>query len=281
MASIEFLDPVVPLVLPDHTDHGWGFESLGAWYSLSADKSERRERPTAHGAFRARRSLRSALTFEVVAHFVGGSPAELVEALEYIGALGADGPIVMRVTDHVRTTEREVSVIDIDVPSYQSRRINTVTISLWAADPRRYSVGDQWVSGSMPEEATSGLTWPIRWPLIWGTGGASDGRLTLTNHGTKASAPVYRVYGGFDSVELVEISSQQRIGFDLIVPAGSYVEIDFRTRRATLNGQSDVSRYLTFREWWTVPAGGSVQVAPSFEGAGPSAAYSGMVRSAW
>ncbi|QAB18794.1 hypothetical protein Leucomu_13530 [Leucobacter muris] len=282
MALIEFVDPVLGTVqMPDHADRGWGFKSLEGWFDLSSDKTERRERPTAHGSFRARRSLRSSLGITVEAHFLATSPAELVAEQDRIGALGADAPILMLVTDHVRTTEREVRVIDVDVPSYRGRKHNLITIELSADDPRRYSVGDEWVSARLREDASGGLTWPARWPLVWGTGSGSDGRLTLTNHGQKASAPSYRLYGGFSAAEMVRIDTQQRVGIDLIVPYGSYVEIDFRTRRAMLDGQSDVSRYLTWRQWWTVEAGEQVTVQAEYDAPGVGAYYAGRVRSAW
>lgn len=48
-----------------------------------------------------------------------------------------------------------------------------------------------------------------------------------------------------------------RIGFNRSVPVGSEVVIDTANRRATIDGQSDVSRWLQFREWELVPAGAS------------------------
>lgn len=282
MTLLELVDPVLgTIVMPPHTRHGWGFKTLSGWFDLSSDKVERRERPTAHGAFRARRSLRSALSMTIETHFLAESPAELVEAQNLIGALGADGPIVVRFTDDVRATERECRVLDIGIPPYHSRKHNLITIELESDDPRRYSVGDSWVSAWFPSDPTTGLVWPVQWPAVWGEGSGSDGRLTLSNEGVKDSAPVYRLYGGFDSAEIVNIATQQRVGFGLAVPFGSHVEIDFRTRRAMLDGQSDVSRYLTYRDWWSIPAGSQVVAQADGVNVGAGAYWAGRVRSAW
>lgn len=281
MSVVELIDAAGSIVVRPLATAGWVLKEIGDWYSLTTDKTPTTERPTAHGSFRARRSLRRGGSLSLEAHYIAGSAAELQGAMDRIGALGADAPILMRVTDSLRTTEREVRVVDVGVPDTHGRPASTVVIELWADDPRRYSVGDAWVSSALPQPPASGLTWPLVWPIVWGSGGADDGRLTLTNRGKRASPPSYRLYGGFSKADLIRVDTQQRVGIDLIVPFGSYVEVDFRTRRAKLNGISDVSRYLTWREWWTVEPEQSVTVQAEYESPGAGAYYAGLVRSAW
>lgn len=281
MPIVEFIHDAETITMHESAASGWVYHEIAAWYSLSSDKTPTRERPTSHGSFRARRSLRSGKSLTVEAHYLATSPSELEDALDRIGALGTEKPILMRVTDHRRTTEREVRVVEVEIPDHHGRPVDTVTLELWADDPRRYSTGDPWISSQLPQPPSTGLTWPAVWPLVWGAGGAEDGRLTLTNIGTKASPPLYRLYGGLTSAELVRIDTQRRVGIDYVIPFGSFVELDFRTRRATLNGETDISRYLTWREWWSIEPGQSVTVQADYVSPGAGAYYAGLVRSAW
>lgn len=118
------------------------------------------------------------------------------------------------------------------------------------------------------------------WPLIW-PGGGSSGRITLTNTGKAPSSPQFRLLGGFDSALITSAETGARIGFDRLVPDGSVVSIDTAQHRATIDGQSDVSRWLRWREWEMVPPGESRSY--QFDVVGPvgTPKLEGRVLSAW
>ncbi|GAA3581030.1 hypothetical protein GCM10022198_00150 [Klugiella xanthotipulae] len=259
---------------------GWFFRELTGWRDLTDDKSPINERARQHGAHGAAASFRKAAAISFDVAYIATTEADLLTAHDALAGIGADGPVPLRVTDPTGTTERMVTVSGITVADWHGRTYGTATVDVLARDPRRYSIGDAW-STTRPATAGTGLVWPAISPLKWPSTGGSTGRITLANRGTKSSSPLYRVYGGYSGFAITELASQRQISVELSVPAGSYVEIDTGRRRALLDGQSDVSRYITSREWWDIPAATSSTVQITLTGASVDPYLAGMVRSAW
>lgn len=278
MTMIELDGLFLPPTLTGGT--GWFHNDLTGWYTLTSDKAPVNERSQRHGAFASGRSYRSAAAISFNAVFVASSELELLQGQQTIGAIGSDDPVVMRVTDGLEATERIVSVRATDIPDHHGRVVNNFAVDCLARDPRRYSINDPWVT-ARPPSAGSGLVWSARWPAVWGNVGGTTGRISLINRGTKSSSPVMRVYGGLDSFSLINIDLQRRVSFSRVIPVGSYVEVDFARRRATLDGDSDVSRYFTSREWWDVGPGVESVTQLEVTGAFGDPYLAGLVRSAW
>lgn len=235
---------------------GWYLSSLTDWLGASDDKVGVVERPQAHGAFSVSKSLRTAkeITFRV--GFEGGTDQVLVDAaVDELAAIGADGPVTMRVTTPAGATERVVSISSAPHISDAGFNTGVVSVDCVARDPRRYASA-AFSAETGPATQGQGRTWPAVWPLIW-PGGGSPGRITLTNTGTAPSAPMFTLVGGFDSALITCVETGSRIGLDRHVPNGSQVVIDTVQRRAIIDGQSDVSRWLQFREWEVIPASSS------------------------
>lgn len=259
MTSSEFsaitLMPLVgtgaPVTLPSYAPTGWSFLELVDWWGSTPAKGRAEERPQAHGAFEASRSLRSSRAISFTANFIGATQAEVEEAFDTLSAVGAEGPVLMTVTTPAGSSHRVVTVEDTSPTRHRGGSgIGGMAVDLIAADPRRYSPGE-WLSTTPPAPG-QGIVWPVVWPAVW-PGGGSSGRVELANTGKAPSAPVFRLLGGFASALITSVENGRRIGFDRPVPAGSMVEIDASTKRAVLDGQSDVSRWLRFREWTEVP----------------------------
>lgn len=236
---------------------GWSFSDLTDWWGQTDDKAEVVERPQAHGAFDVTRSLRASRAISFNATFIGEDQADAEEAFDSLSAVGAEGPVRIVVSTPAGATARTVTVERVTPVDHHGRRIGKIPVDLIARDPRRYALDEDvpWqVTG--PPEPGNGLVWPVVWPAIW-PGGGSPGRITLTNLGKAPSAPEFVLVGGFSTALITCVETGARIGFDRPVPAGSEVAIDTKTRRATLDGQSDVSRWLRWREWELVPPGSS------------------------
>lgn len=170
--------------------------------------------------------------------------------------------------DVQRVDEPDVQILVYGrTAAYQAR--------FFAPDPRRYADGEWQQTG--PAVAATGLVWPAVWPLVWPDTGSS-GRIVLLNSGKAPSSPQFRLAGPFTSALITCVETGDRIGFGRPVPDGSVVEIS--GRHAVIDGQSDVSRWLQFREWDDVPA----QTARTYQFdvvSGASALLSGKVDSAW
>lgn len=234
---------------------GWVFSDLVDWFGQTANKIGVTEHPQAHGAFVPSRALRSSRAISFTANYLGETVEDVENAWDALAAVGAEGPVTIRVDAPSGSTERLVTVSTSQMTDHHGEPTGQVAVDMIAYDPRRYAVASlvPWVQTG-PPSAGNGLVWPAVWPLIWPGGGAS-GRVTLTNAGTAPSAPQFRLHGGFSSALVTCVETGARIGLDRLVPSGSVVYLNTADRRATIDGQSDVSRWLRWREWELIPAG--------------------------
>lgn len=265
----------------DSAASGWSFDGLTDWWGQTDDKTDITERPQSHGAFPVKKSLRSSRAISFMAQFIGTDAAVTESALDTLASIGAEGPVEMIVATPAGSSSRNVTVEGCTVEDRHGRRFGTAAVELIAADPRRYAVAADvpWVQTGPPTSG-QGVVWPLVWPLIW-PGGGSSGRVTLTNAGTAPSAPEFRLQGGFSSALITCVETGSRIGLDRFVPAGSVVEINTAERRATIDGQSDVSRWLRWREWELVPPGQSRSFQFDVSGGEGSPILEGRVLHAW
>lgn len=262
--------------LPSYSATGWSFRELVDWWGQTADKSEVVERPQGHGAFPTRDSLRSSRAISFIANCINGSQAAVESGFDDLSSVGAEGPVLMTVETPAGASWRVVKVESVKPTHHRGgSRYGVLAVDLIAPDPRRYATGS-WLSTG-PAVASTGLVWPAVWPLVW-PGGGSSGRVTLTNSGKAPSAPSFRLQGSFTSALITCVETGARIGFNRPVPAGSVVEIS--GKRAVIDGQSDVSRWLLFREWADVPPGSSRTYQFDAVG-GVGAVMLGKVDSAW
>lgn len=236
---------------------GWVFSGLTDWFGQTANKIGVTERPQAHGAFVPSRALRSSRAISFEANYLGETVEEVESAWDDLAAVGAEGPVAIRVDAPSGATERLVTVSASQMTDHHGDPTGRVAVDMIAYDPRRYAVGSlvPWEQTG-PPTAGGGLVWPAVWPLVWPDSG-SPGRIVLTNSGKAPSAPQLRLLGGFSSALITCAETGDRIGLDRFVPQGSVVTLDTEQHRATIDGQSDVSRWLRWREWSLVPPGES------------------------
>lgn len=269
------------IILDDVSYDGWSFWDLIDWWGNTSDKNEVVERPQAHGAFGVSRSLRESRAISFQATFIGSSQAKTENAFDAISAVGATGPVQMIVTTPAGRSARTVTVEKVTPANHRGRKYGRVAVDVIARDPRRYALDSevQWASTGPPAPG-QGLVWPAVWPLVW-PGGGSEGRVAVTNTGMAPSAPAFRLHGGFSSALVTCVETGARIGFDRLVPDGSVVQLDTAHHRAVLDGQSDVSRWLRWREWELVPPGESRTYQFDVTESVGSPRLEGRVLSAW
>lgn len=242
---------------------GFYFTDLIDWYSLSASKSPINQRPQATGGFGVSRDWRESLVFTIKGGFWGASHVDALVARDVLMEAVATGePVTVRVTDDNGPFSRTVSVRSLVIDDDHGRKTFTFTMDMEAPDPLRYGAvvsltTDVPVSGG-------GLLFPLGTTLtaFWdfGMDGAS-GRVLASNPGT---APTYSDLSVTGGLELGFIATDRSTGedvrFDRPIPVGSTVTINQRTGRATIDGQSDVSGFLTRRNFFSVPPGETHQI---------------------
>ncbi|TLF33226.1 phage tail family protein [Microbacterium sp. 5K110] len=225
-------------------------DGLTGWWAGVATRLPTIERPQQHGEFPKDGLLGArTITVEGVIHTEDGlDQAERMNALSSVLAGGEGGLLTVEEPAGVKwAMVRRVGEPDVRILVYGKTAVYQVRFR--AADPRRYSTGE-WVETG-PPSAGQGVVWPVVWTAVW-PGGGSSGRVLLPNDGKAPSSPSFVLSGGFSSALVTCVETGARFGFERPIPAGQSVVIE--KGRATLGGQ-DVSRWLRFREWTSIPGG--------------------------
>ncbi|MGG7510959.1 hypothetical protein [Plantibacter sp. YIM 135249] len=129
------------------------------------------------------------------------------------------------------------------------------TIPLLARDPRKYGPAE--VAGPMGvPTAGVGILSPITSPVTTGAPGNS-GQVVTTNTGRAETWSVIDITGGLSGGFELTCSTGAIVRFERVIPNGSTVHVDLKRMTAVLDGQNSVGSYLTRRESWSVPPGGS------------------------
>jgi hypothetical protein len=244
---------------------GFYFINLTDWYSLPEAKTEVRERPLADGAFGFSGDYRQAAVISIDGIYLAEDRFDLQQARGQLmqAARGAQVPLTF--TDEEGPTTRLVSVRSMPMADDHGQLQFRFSIDVLSMDPNRYGPVISVTTG-LASGGGTGWPWPAKWPADWGSGSTSDGRATVTNSGTAATWPLLRVTGGLSlGAELVEIVTGNVLRLDRAIPTGSTAYFTARTGRVYLDDTtSDITGFLTRREWWSVPPGETrtVQINP-------------------
>ena len=238
---------------------GFYFSDLTDWDGVPESKSPVNERPQGDGAFGIAEDLRQSAAVSFTGFYSGSSRVDmLTRKQEMTGALGVGRPVTATFTDELGPTSRIVSIRNAKPADTKGRDVVQFTVDMIATDPLRYGPSVA-VSTTLPTSG-GGIAYPITYPLTYGTPGY-PGRITVSNPGTADTYSLLEVTGGLaGGFELTEVTTGQVIRFERPIPVGSTVYLNPRTGRASIDGQSDVSGFLTRSEWWAVPAGGSREI---------------------
>jgi Phage tail protein len=258
---------------------------LEGWLDLAEVRGENHDRPGRHGMFAGSRVLGTRII--TLSYLVKGVPHEqfgaVVNTLRAITAPTeepTEEPLVIRLDGeswqvHARCLRRT-----IDVQRYYSIGHTTGTIQWEATDPRLYSAIEQTAVTGLAAPPTNGLPFRLRFPLVFGTG-RSGGRLVVTNRGGAASWPIFEIRGPVTGPTLANRDTGQRLVFDpgFSVGLGQTLVVDTDARTVLLNGVNQNGRLLT-RQWFPIPAAGTVQVDFSATSYDPAAALTARWRDA-
>lgn len=123
------------------------------------------------------------------------------------------------------------------VPVDRAYRIGTVlglSVQWSCSDPRRYELAEQVAAAGLPQPE-GGLTFPLTFPLDWGTPAVS-GTLTATNTGDAPAGLVVEFRGPVAAPALVRLSDGLRLEYDLAVAAGETLTVDTAAGTVRLDG---------------------------------------------
>lgn len=252
----------VPLLVitGDGVYSGCTYNRLDNWYGVDNVDLGLVKRPGAPGAFAPSKTDPGEKVVSVEGSFFGSTRAAALQMREDLTALYNDGePIRMTVADDLRTTSRQVLVESVTFPWTIHPEFD-FSIDLTAEDPRRYGASVN--VGTALATAGTGLTWPVVWPVSWGTVGVT-GRVTIDNlQGNTETLPSFLVSGGEmpDGFEIVNVTTGERIPYVGPLVAGTTISLDANTRTALINGTGPGNRYLSSPQWFGVPKRSAIEV---------------------
>lgn len=233
---------------------GWVFSDLTDWLTVTDAKGGLSGRPIAHGSFDPGEWLRESASPSFRVAYVGADSVDALRALQRLRAIGVSKsliPMTVDLGDGAMT--RNVRVQSIDVPDTHGRSSVSATVYTQAADPLLYGVEVSGVTG-VPT-AGVGIADPIIDPFQEGAPG-NPGRVELTNVGTAPTTVRITVAGGLSGgVQILVVETGEVLRMERLIPDGSTVTFDSRTGRAKLDGQSDVTGFMTVDQWPQIPAG--------------------------
>lgn len=263
MTSVQFSG----ITFDDESYAGFHLSKLVGWYDAPTARFDADDRPQGDGKFRQKRVWRGARVVSVEGSWTGDNLAAAYAAREQLMAAQADGaesPFVVNDLLGVRSSSVSLTTAPTaDDGLYQP--FFKFAFDVIAPDPVKYGRAQSQTT-SVPTPS-SGLVWPLgsSTPYFnWGTPGSS-GQISLTNSGTAQSWPTLTVTGGLaGGFSLTWVPTGDQLIYSGPIPDGSSVNLSARTGRATMNGTSDVTGFLTTSNWWSIAPGqtGLVQFTP-------------------
>jgi hypothetical protein len=232
---------------------------LEGWLDLPPFAGDDYDRPSRHGMYPGASLMRKrtvTLTFMVkgVPLAVFPSTVDTLRAVTAPTEDPAEEPLVIRLGGTSWMCMARCKRRSLNVDKYYSVGYTTGAIQWEATDPRLYSPAEHTSAVTLATAASSGLVFPLVFPLDFGSGPVG-GYTTITNTGMVAAWPTFEVTGPCTGPIITQHETGQRLLFDpaFVVASGQTLRIDTDTRQITLNGVPANDKLFT-RGWFPLQA---------------------------
>lgn len=235
----------------------WIFETLQGWGLGGGVEANFDPRPGAHGTFDAQ-VWRRARVITISGTCIADTPELAEQAQDALAALLADGQAgTFTVSNSRRSLSATVRLSDTPLDETINDCAFRWSFQFTAPDRRRY--GDTVTQPTrLPGGRVGGLDYNLDYPLDYGTV-SSTGRVQFTNDGNAPTEPLFKVTPGLASgFEITHVETGRRLRYPQ--PVTQDVQLDAATGRVTVGGQNR-SRYLTVRQWPSIPPKSSATFA--------------------
>lgn len=217
--------------------------SLTGWEDLPPIDSSNTLRPASHGAWVGKK-----LAGQRIITWTGRfSPEEFSNWREMLDDLQnaftipvgtQELTIAVRTRDEIKVAFGSVVQRAIPMDYAYSYYGANITIQFECSDPRRYSLGEYTYFISMPTDAEDGLDYPLVYPLDYGlVDTVSD--LSITNAGNAPSPLIITYHGPVTNPTLVNSTTNQQLGFDIVLTEDDELIVNTRNGTVLLNGTVD------------------------------------------
>lgn len=231
---------------------GWVFSDLTDWLSVTDAKGGLSSRPVSHGSFDPGVWLRESASPSFRAFFLGDDAVEALQALAVLRGVAASRTLVPMTVDlGDGPFTRFVRVHSIDTADTHDRSAVSVVVYLQAPDPFMY--GPEFTGSTGVPTAGVGIADPLLDPVQEGAPG-NLGRVAVVNTGTAPTSAIINVTGGLsDGVQIQVVETGEVLRLERLIPDGSVITFNSRTGRAVIDGQSDVTGFMTVDQWPQIP----------------------------
>jgi hypothetical protein len=121
---------------------------------------------------------------------------------------------------------------------YGAARIGNLAIQFTCSDPRKYSESDYICSISFPDLGSSGLVYPLTYPLDYGTA-SSGGTGSYSNDGDAPLPVIYVVHGPTENPRITNNTTGMHMSFSITLTAGETLSINTANSTVLLNDSVD------------------------------------------
>jgi hypothetical protein len=242
VAAIEWLGSK-----PGHMQYGdfllgpgtaWRWDNLEGWEDTPAIDSGTVLKASDHGAwpgiFYAQvRTITASLVvksepgqmFQTIRQLAAATPIDNADEVPLVVQFDDEAPLMV----FARCTRRNMSVT-------RSNRMGLTrgAIEFEASDPRKYSLLESSLVTQLPQPEP-GLTFPLAYPLNFGTPGAS-GNLTAVNIGDAPAHPAFVIKGPCTGPSITNIDTGAILEYDLTLSSTDSLYVDTAQGTVTLGG---------------------------------------------
>ena len=239
----------------------WVLTQEKGWYGKPAIKTNRMDRPASRGAIiGSEHPAARVLTLGWV--LSAPDTVTLRNAVDQVLGICADSSTLYPVTctDERGITLQALAKLDGEILVTPLSALSVdVSVQLVCPDPRKTNIVQNVATAGLVAAGVGGVVYPIKYPVNYGTPGAS-GSLTLVNKGTAPADVVITIVGPVTQPTLTNPADGSSISFLGGLNANDRLTIDTNSGRVLLNGV-DRRGLLYVTKWPRIPRNGTLRLS--------------------
>lgn len=235
------------------------FTKFDGWLDLPTMRGSDADRPSRHGTMPGQKRL-GGRTVEVDLTVAYPDPAALpaIRAATVVAEDPVEEPLVIWAgTPQARLIWARIERRSIPTDWAFSIGQEHCTLQWVATDPRQYSVTEHTQSvGLLNSSGTGGLTWPLVFPLDFGTATSGVSQIVAVNAGDAATWPTLEITGPVTGPIVTDAGSGAQLIFapTFALTAGQTLTVWSDARAVTVNGVPRADA-LQARGWFPLAKG--------------------------
>ncbi|MEV7907618.1 phage distal tail protein [Streptomyces anulatus] len=178
-------------------------------------------------------------TLEIGAGSSMGDAIAALRAATPVSRTGTQAPLAIRTSGQTLVANAVFGgrIVPVDQP-YSMGFAQHATVQWWCADPVLLELTPRTVTIIPGTSGSGGLTYPLTYPLDYGTAGA-PANATCRNYGNEPTSPVLVFTGPLTTPRVINTTLGYSLEFGLDLLAGQTLTIDTDAGTVLLNGTTD------------------------------------------